>query len=293
MDDNGDSTLTSRKPVTVPQLRQRCDTGPAIVMLTCYDACFARILDRAGVDVLLVGDSLGMVLQGHSTTVPVTLDDIAYHTSSVARARPAALVMADMPFGSYQESPEQAYRNAARLLAAGAQMVKLEGGAWLAPTVEFLSARDIPVCAHVGLRPQSIHAIGAYRVQGRDERSAKQIISDAKILEGAGAQMLVTELIPTQLGRRLSGAVSIPTVGIGAGPHTTGQVLVLHDILGISSGKQPRFVKNFLLEAGDIASAISRYVAEVRAGTFPGAEHCFEQLSEVPQAANKPSPIHF
>lgn len=270
-----------RKAVTVPSLRQRRSGGPAIAMLTCYDACFARILDNCGVDVLLVGDSLGMVLQGHSTTIPVTVDDVVYHTSSVARAKPRSLIMSDLPFASYQESPEQAYRNAAKLLAAGAQMVKLEGGAWLAPTVEFLSARGIPVCGHVGLTPQSIHAMGTYRVQGRDDNSAAQIVDDARKLESAGAEMLVVELVPSQLGERLTHSLSIPTIGIGAGPHTTGQVLVLHDMLGLSSGKRPRFVKDFLGTGGNVAAAISRFVEEVREGAYPAAEHSFEQVAEL------------
>jgi len=276
MTDHSGAVSLKRKAVTVPSLVARRSDGPAIVMLTCYDACFATVLDECGVDVLLVGDSLGMVLQGHSTTVPVTLEDVSYHTASVARAKPSSLILADMPFGSYQESPEQAYRGAAKLIAAGAQMVKLEGGAWLAPTVEFLATRDIPVCAHVGLTPQSIHALGSYRVQGRDDHSAKEILHEGKVLESAGAQMLVVELVPAQLGLRLTEALSIPSVGIGAGPHTTGQVLVLHDMLGLTSGKRPRFVKNFLSGGGDIQAAIKQFVTEVRAGIFPGAEHSYE-----------------
>lgn len=281
MVDQGESALNTRKSVTVPSLRQRRGAGPAITMLTCYDACFARILGDCGVDVLLVGDSLGMVLQGHQTTIPVTIDDMTYHTASVARAKPKSLILSDLPFGSYQESPEQAYRNAAALLAAGAQMVKVEGGAWLASTVEFLSTRGIPVCAHVGLTPQSIHALGTYRVQGRDEDSAQGILHDARALESAGAEMLVAELIPAQLGLRLTEALSIPTIGIGAGPHMTGQVLVLHDMLGLSIGKPPRFVKNFLTSSGDVASAVERFIAEVRAGVFPSAEHSFEHVAEL------------
>jgi 3-methyl-2-oxobutanoate hydroxymethyltransferase len=281
MVDQSKAPLPIRKPVTVPLLRQRRSAGPAIAMLTCYDACFARILDDCGVDVLLVGDSLGMVLQGQTTTIPVTIEDMLYHTESVARAKPKSLILSDLPFGSYQESPEQAYRNAAALLAAGAQMVKVEGGAWLAPTIEFLSTRGIPVCAHVGLTPQSIHALGTYRVQGRDEDSAQEILHDARVLERAGAEMLVAELIPAQLGKRLTEALSIPTIGIGAGPHMTGQVLVLHDMLGLSVGKPPRFVKNFLSKSGDIAGAVGQFVAEVRSGVFPSAEHTFEHVAEL------------
>ena len=276
---------TIRKSVTVPALQERRNGGPAITMLTCYDACFAKVLDECGIDVLLVGDSLGMVLQGHGTTIPVTIPDIVYHTASVARAKPKSLIMADLPFGSYQASPEQAYRNASEVLAAGAQMVKLEGGAWLAPTVEFLTTRSIPVCAHIGLTPQSIHALGTYRVQGRDDHSAQQILCDGKALESAGADMVVVELIPTELGRNLTTFLSIPTVGIGAGPHMTGQVLVLHDMLGLSSGKRPRFVKNFLGSSGDIAAAVTQFVIDVRSGSFPAAEHCFEQAVELQRLA--------
>ncbi|MFN4896647.1 MAG: 3-methyl-2-oxobutanoate hydroxymethyltransferase [Pseudomonadota bacterium] len=289
MTDDTVISLSARKPITVPALRQRRQSGPAIAMLTCYDACFARVLDEAEVDVLLVGDSLGMVLQGHETTVPVALEEMIYHTKSVARARPKSLIMTDMPFGSYQESPEQAYRNAAKLIASGAQMVKLEGGSWLAPTVEFLRTRDVPVCAHVGLTPQSIHALGTYRVQGKDDQSAERIVNDAKLLEHAGAEMLVVELVPSNVGARLTSELSIPTIGIGAGPHTTGQVLVLHDMLGISKGKRPRFVKDFLGASGggDIATAISQYVAQVRAGAFPSSEHSFEQVTEIQRIVNR------
>jgi 3-methyl-2-oxobutanoate hydroxymethyltransferase len=253
-------------------------------MLTCYDASFARLLDECGVDVLLVGDSLGMVLQGHRSTLPVTLQDIAYHTACVARANVHSLVVADMPFGSYQQSHEQAYRNAAVLLAAGAQMVKLEGGQWLASTVEFLTTRSIPVCAHVGLTPQSINALGSYRVQGRDEQSAQQLLADAQALERAGADMLVVELVPASLGKRLTESLSIPTVGIGAGVHTTGQVLVLHDMLGVTSGKLPRFVKNFMSSRGSVAEAVQAYVGEVCAGTFPAEEHSFGDVVDLSSA---------
>jgi 3-methyl-2-oxobutanoate hydroxymethyltransferase len=265
-----------KKNITVPELRGRRYAGPLISMLTCYDACFAKILDQCEVDVLLVGDSLGMVLQGHTTTIPVTLSDMLYHTASVARARPRSLILADLPFGTYQESPEQAYRSASLLLAAGAQMVKLEGGAWLAATVEFLTTRSIPVCAHIGLTPQSINAFGVYRVQGRDVQSADAIMVSGKVLQEAGAEMLVAELIPSELGRRLTEALSIPTIGIGAGPHMNGQVLVLHDMLGISGGRRPRFVKDFLACTGDISSAVRQFVSEVRSGVFPAVEHGFE-----------------
>lgn len=266
----------ARKPVTLRDLKARKAGGERIVMLTCYDASFSQLCDDCGVDVLLIGDSLGMVLQGHASTLPVSMDQIVYHTECVARPKPRAWIVADMPFGSYQESPSQAYANAARLMAAGAQMVKIEGGAWLAPTVEFLTQRGIPVCAHLGLTPQSVHALGGYRVQGRDDAAAKQLIADAKLLESCGADMVLVELIPTPLGKKLTESLLVPTIGIGAGPHTTGQVLVLHDILDVTPGKKARFAKNYLAGAGSIHDAISRYVAEVRSGAYPGPEHGFD-----------------
>ncbi|MEY3981136.1 MAG: 3-methyl-2-oxobutanoate hydroxymethyltransferase [Pseudomonadota bacterium] len=265
-----------RKPVTLLDLKSRRGSGDRIVMLTCYDASFARLLDECGVDVLLIGDSLGMVLQGHASTLPVTMDQMVYHTESVARAKPTAWVLADMPFGSYQESPAQAYANAARLMAAGAQMVKIEGGAWLASTIEFLVKRGIPVCAHLGLTPQSVHQLGGYRVQGRDQAAADQLIADAKLLEQSGADMVLVELIPTPVGARLTESLKVPTIGIGAGPHMTGQVLVLHDILDVTPGKKARFAKNYMQGAGSIRDAVSRYVAEVKSGAYPGPEHGFE-----------------
>ncbi|MEY4700720.1 MAG: 3-methyl-2-oxobutanoate hydroxymethyltransferase [Pseudomonadota bacterium] len=246
-------------------------------MLTCYDASFAALMDECGVDILLVGDSLGMVLQGHESTLPVTVEDIAYHTRCVARRKGKCWLMADMPFGSYQESPAQAYRNAALLIAAGAQMVKLEGGAWLAPTVKFLTERGIPVCAHLGLTPQSVHSLGGYRVQGRDQKAAEQLLADARCLEAAGADIVLVELIPTPLGKRLTETLTVPTIGIGAGPHMTGQVLVLHDILDVTPGKRARFAKNFLEGAGSIQAAILRFVSEVKAGEYPAPEHAFSE----------------
>ncbi|MBU3725029.1 MAG: 3-methyl-2-oxobutanoate hydroxymethyltransferase [Burkholderiaceae bacterium] len=276
IDSEKSASGAARKAVTLRDLKARKTSGERIVMLTCYDASFSQVLDDCGVDVLLIGDSLGMVLQGHASTLPVTMDQIVYHTECVARPKPKAWVLADMPFGSYQESPAQAYANAARLMAAGAQMVKIEGGAWLAPTVEFLTQRGIPVCAHLGLTPQSVHQLGGYRVQGRDDAAAKQLIADAKLLQTSGADMVLVELIPTPLGRALTESLSVPTIGIGAGPHTTGQVLVLHDILDVTPGKKARFVKNYMAGAGSIREAISRYVAEVRSGAYPAPEHGFE-----------------
>lgn len=265
-----------RKAVNILDLRSRRTSGDPIVMLTCYDASFARLLDDCGVDILLIGDSLGMVLQGHPTTLPVSIDHIAYHTACVARVRPRAWVLADMPWGSYHESPAQAYANAARLMAEGAQMVKIEGGAWLAPTVEFITRRGIPVCAHLGLTPQTVHQLGGYRVQGRDDAAAAQLIADAKLLESSGADMVLVELIPSPLGARLTEALRVPTIGIGAGPHTTGQVLVLHDILDVTPGRKARFAKNYMQGAGSIHEAVRRYVNEVRTRAYPGPEHGFE-----------------
>ncbi len=264
-----------RKAVTIGDLRSRRESLDRITMLTCYDASFAALMDECGVDILLVGDSLGMVLQGHDSTLPVTVEDIAYHTRCVARRKGKCWLMADMPFGSYQESPTQAYRNAALLMAAGAQMVKLEGGAWLAPTLKFLTERGIPVCAHIGLTPQSVHALGGYRVQGRDHNAAEQLLADARCLEGAGADIVLVELIPTTLGQRLTESLTAPTIGIGAGPHLTGQVLVLHDILDVTPGKRARFAKNFLEGSGSIRAAIQRFVREVKSGEYPAPEHTF------------------
>jgi 3-methyl-2-oxobutanoate hydroxymethyltransferase len=251
------------------------EEGQRIAMLTCYDASFAAALDAAGVDSLLVGDSLGNVLQGHDTTLPVTLRDMAYHTACVARGSKRAFLIADMPFGSYQESPAQAFRSAAELMAAGAQMVKLEGGAEFAETVRFLTARGVPVCAHLGLTPQSVHAFGGYRVQGRSTDDEKRLIEDAIELEANGAGMLVLEAIPAKLGAEVTRRLHIPTIGIGAGPDCSGQVLVLHDMLDVFPGKKARFVRNFMRGASSIADAIERYVRAVKDGSFPGAEHSF------------------
>jgi 3-methyl-2-oxobutanoate hydroxymethyltransferase len=269
------SSIQPRRAVTISNLRSRRESLDRITMLTCYDASFAHLLDNCGVDILLVGDSLGMVLQGNTSTLSVSLADMAYHTACVARGRTHAWVLADMPFGSYHESPAQAYRNAATLMAAGAQMVKLEGGAWLAPTIAFLSERGIPVCAHLGLTPQTVHALGGYRVQARDDSGARQLLHDAKALESAGADMVLFELIPTPLAKQVTDALSVPTIGIGAGPHTTGQVLVLHDILDVTPGRRPRFAKNFMEGSGSIREAITRFVNDVKSGEYPGPEHGF------------------
>lgn len=258
----------------LPQLLARAEKGEKLTVLTCYDASFARVLAENGVDVLLVGDSLGMTVQGHGTTLPVTLAQMAYHTEAVARgAVGKAFVVADLPFGSYQKNPEQAFDSAAQLMAAGANMVKLEGGAVMIDSVNFLAQRGIPVCAHVGLMPQSVNITG-YRAQARDAGAASQLLQDAVDLEAAGAQMLLMESIPSVLAEEVTQRLGIPTIGIGAGPHCNAQVLVLQDLIGLTP-KPPRFAKNFMHEAGDLASAIRRYVAAVKAGEFPGPEHSF------------------
>jgi 3-methyl-2-oxobutanoate hydroxymethyltransferase len=243
-------------------------------MLTCYDASFSALLDRAGVDVMLIGDSLGNVLQGHGTTLPVTLDDIAYHTAAVARGNKNALVVADMPFGTVG-SREETYTNAVKLMRAGAQMVKIEGGEWSAEIVRFLVDRSIPVCGHVGLTPQSVHAFGGFKVQGKTDAGAEQMRRDALAFQAAGAQLLVIEAVPTLLAREVTEQLVIPTIGIGAGMDCSGQVLVLHDMLGIFPGKRPRFVKDFMQGQPSIFAAVEAYVQAVKEKSFPGPEHTF------------------
>ncbi|MFA6901951.1 MAG: 3-methyl-2-oxobutanoate hydroxymethyltransferase [Gallionellaceae bacterium] len=261
--------------ITLSTLQTMHRKGEKIAMLTCYDATFAQLLETAGVEVLLVGDSLGMVLQGHSSTLPVTLEDMAYHTACVARGAKQAFIIADMPFGTFQVNPEKTFEHATRLMAAGASMIKLEGGEVMAETIAFLTQRGIPVCAHIGLTPQSVHQLGGYRVQGKDDKAAQCLLQDAHAVEQAGAGMVVLEVIPALLAAEISANSNIPTIGIGAGAECSGQVLVLHDMLDIYPGKKARFVKNYMLGAGSIADAVSRYVAEVKAGTFPAAEHSF------------------
>ena len=249
-------------------------TGRRISIVTCYDASFARVLDAAGVETLLVGDSLGMVVQGRDSTLAVTLADIAYHLECVARGVQRAFLIGDLPFGTYQAGPQQAFASSVRLMAAGAQMVKLEGGVLMAETVQFLAERGIPVCGHVGLVPQSVHALGGFRVQAKDEAGAARLLADAKALASAGASMIVLEAIPAALAKDVTAAVNVPTIGIGAGPHCSGQVLVLHDMLGVS-GYEPRFARNFMAGAHSVAAAIQNYVAAVKDGSFPGPEHCY------------------
>lgn len=261
--------------LTLPTLQKMARNQEKFAALTCYDATFAAVLEQAGVDVLLVGDSLGNVLQGAETTLSVSLEDMIYHTRCVARSASHALIMTDMPFGSYQSSPQQAFANAARILAAGAHMVKIEGGQVMADTIHFLTQRGIPVCAHVGLTPQSIHQLGGYKLQGNNEKSAKQLLDDATALEQAGAGLVVLEVVPAKLAQAITQTLSIPTIGIGAGSHCSGQVLVLHDMLGLYQGKKPRFVKDFFADCQNIQQAIANYVAAVKTGQFPNEEHAF------------------
>ena len=262
------------KSVTVPSLLAMKNAGEKIAMLTCYDASFAALMDKCGVDVLLVGDSLGNVCQGHSSTLPVTLADIAYHTACVARGNQTALLIADMPFGTYA-TPESAFDNAVKLMQAGAQMVKLEGGAWLVETVKFLTERAVPVCAHLGLTPQSVHQLGGFKVQGKTAEGADKLKADALALQEAGASILVLEAIPTALGKEVTDLLAIPTIGIGAGPDCSGQVLVMHDMLGVFPGRKARFVRNFMDGQTSIDAAIRAYIAAVKDKSFPAAEHCF------------------
>lgn len=249
--------------------------GEKIAALTCYDASFAGLLEAAGIDLLLVGDSLGMVLQGAETTLGVTMRDMVYHTRNVLAGSRSATIMTDMPLGSYQSTPELAYRNAVRLLSAGAQIVKLEGGAVMRDTVAFLSNRGVPVCAHIGLTPQAVHQLGGYRVQGRDQATARQLLDDAKILTEAGASLVLLEAIPSKLAGEITRAIAVPTIGIGAGVECSGQVLVLYDAIGVYAGKTPSFVRDFMPGSTSVSDAIRSYVAAVKNGEFPGPQHSF------------------
>jgi 3-methyl-2-oxobutanoate hydroxymethyltransferase len=268
--------LASNKPITLPEFARMKREGEKIAMLTGYDASFAALEDRCGVDAILVGDSLGNVMQGKTSTLPVTMEQMVYHTECVGHMVQRAMCIADLPFGSYQESKEQALRNSVRLLAAGAEMVKLEGGEVMAETVHFLVARGVPVCAHIGLTPQSVHALGGYRVQGRDEEGAKHMKADALALEQAGAAMVVLEMVPATLAGEITKMLTVTaTIGIGAGKDCDGQVLVLHDMLGIYPGKKGRFVKDFMAEAQSIDGAVAAYVKAVKDGSFPSPEHTY------------------
>ena len=268
------SPMPSRRPMSLPRLQEMRTRGEKITMLTAYDATFAAVADAAGVESILIGDSLGMVCQGLSSTVGVSLETMRYHTESVTRglnrSQATAWVIADLPFGSYHESKEQAIRSASVLLQAGAHMVKLEGGGWTTETVHFLVERGIPVCAHLGLTPQTVHALGGYRVQGKTEASAELLRRHSHELQDAGASMLVLEMVPQQIATELTNELlHCATIGIGAGNGTAGQVLVLHDMLGLNLGKMPKFVRNFMTDAGSVRGAIEAYVAAVKNGNFP------------------------
>jgi 3-methyl-2-oxobutanoate hydroxymethyltransferase len=261
--------------VTMPKLQERARSGEKLVMLTCYDASFAAACDAAGVDILLIGDSLGMVVQGKEDTLSVSVAETEYHVRCVARGSRRALILADLPFASFQESPQQAFRNAARMLAAGAQMVKLEGGSHTVETTRFLVDRGVPVCAHIGLTPQSVNTLGGYRVQGRTDGAVEKLLADARALEAAGATIVLMEAVPAAVGKRVTEALSVPTIGIGAGPDVSGQVLVLYDILDLYPGRKARFVRNFMQGAPSIQSAIEAYVKAVKDKSYPAPEHCF------------------
>lgn len=261
--------------ITLNTLQALYEKNEKITVLTCYDASFATLLENAGIEILLVGDSLGNVLQGHATTLSVTLKDMIYHTRCVAQGADKAFIMADMPFATAQISPEQAFKNAAQLMSAGAHMVKIEGGRIMADTIQHLVQRSIPVCAHIGLTPQSIHQLSGYKVQGKTEDDARLLQEDALILQEAGADLIVLEAIPAALAKDITQALTIPTIGIGAGPDCSAQVLVLHDLLGVYTDKKIKFVKNFMTSSNSIQDAVSNYVEEVKTGVFPAEEHCF------------------
>ncbi len=261
--------------ININTLRDMKSRQEKFACLTAYDATFSHLASTSGVEVLLVGDSLGMVLQGHDSTVPVTMEDMRYHTQCVKNGNQGALLMADMPFMSYS-TPEQAMENASLLMQAGAHMVKLEGDEWLCDTINMLSERGIPVCAHLGLTPQSVNKLGGYKVQGRGDEQAERLVTHSQILVESGADIILVECIPSELGSRLTKAVSAPVIGIGAGVDTDGQVLVMHDMLGVTPGKTAKFVKNFMSDASSIQEAVADYVQAVKAKSFPGAEHTFK-----------------
>jgi len=269
------SNSANTPPVTVPALHALKRERTRIVAVTAYDATMAACVDDGGVDLVLVGDSLGMVVQGHASTLPVTMDAMVYHSACVARGLRRALLVADLPFMSYRDVPS-ALANAARLLAeGGAAMVKLEGADWVCDVIRALVRHEVPVCAHLGLTPQSVHRFGGYRVQGRDDASAERLLADAHAVQDAGADLLVLECVPAALAERITRALSIPTIGIGAGAGCDGQVLVIHDLLGMTPGKRPRFTKDFLAGRGSVREAVAAYAADVRSGAFPAAEHAY------------------
>ncbi|MEY4495155.1 MAG: hypothetical protein RL744_219 [Pseudomonadota bacterium] len=266
--------LQGEKPITISKLLSMRAEGEKISMLTAYDSTMSALLNRCGVETILIGDSLGNVIQGHSSTTPVTVEQVAYHTECVTRANSHAFIIADLPFASYGD-PVQALDSAAELMRAGADMVKLEGGDWQIDIIQYLVERSVPVCAHLGLLPQSVHILGGYKVQGKSKDAASLMLEQAIACEQAGAQMIVLEAIPSSLGKLITESLSIPTIGIGAGADCSGQVLVLQDMLGISPGKPPKFVKNFLDGHASIEAAVKAYVREVKSGKFPGPEHGF------------------
>lgn len=268
------SYLQGEKPITITKLLAMHAEGEKIAVLTAYDSTMAALLNRCDVEVILVGDSLGNVVQGHHSTTPVTVEEMAYHTECVARANARAFLIADLPFASYGD-PYQALESAAELMRAGADMVKLEGGDWQTEIIAHLVERSVPVCAHLGLLPQSVHLLGGYKVQGKSKDAATHMLEQAHACAAAGAQMLVLEAIPSALGQKITESLRIPTIGIGAGPDCSGQVLVLPDMLGISPGKPPKFVKNYMEGSASIEAAIKAYVRDVKAGRFPGPEHSF------------------
>jgi len=266
---------STRPPVSLGTLHKMTQDGEKIACITCYDASFAVLCDAADADLVLVGDSLGMVLQGHDTTVPVTMEDIIYHSKAVARGLHRPFLVADLPFASYP-TPDIALANSVRLMQeGGAEMVKLESGIGQLEIVEFLARHDIAVCAHLGLKPQSVHKTGGFRVQGRDDAAARRMLENARALEAAGADIVLLECIPSELGQRITEALEVPVIGIGAGPDTDGQILVLYDVLDITSGRKPRFVKNFMDGATSNLDALRKYVAAVKQRTYPGPEHEF------------------
>lgn len=261
--------------ITLNTLKQMKTKGDKITMLTCYEASFASLMNRAGVEMLLVGDSLGMTVQGYSSTLPVTLQDMVYHTAAVARGNENAMIVADLPFGTYQQNKEQAFKSSVALMRAGAHMVKLEGGTMMAETTQFLQQRGIPVCAHIGLIPQSVNTLGGYKVQGKSDAAAEQLLADAKAHEAAGAAIVLMECVPAVLGKHITESLSCPTIGIGAGVDCDGQVLVMHDMLGVYPGKTAKFVRNFMNGAPTIQAAVEAYVRAVKNKSFPAAEHTF------------------
>ncbi|WP_323813958.1 3-methyl-2-oxobutanoate hydroxymethyltransferase [Cellvibrio sp. NN19] len=272
---NSTSTATTAltKNVTINTLQKLKSSGEKFVVISLYDAHMAAMAQRCGVEVVLIGDSLGMTVLGYDSTIPVTMEQMIYHVEAVARGNKKSLIVGDLPFMTYA-TPDEAMRNCTRIMQAGAQMVKLEGGAWLADTVRMLSERGVPVCAHLGLTPQSVNKFGGFRVQGRDQAGAEKILADAKLLAEAGADLMVLECVPAALAAQITREIAIPVIGIGAGRDVDAQVLVINDILGLTE-QPPKFSKNFLLESNDIPSAVQKYVADVKAGVFPGDENIF------------------